>query len=287
MFEDPSGRFLPDGKRFQLRQGPIDLIIEAFGAQDQIARAYENAEARFQTILINLAKELGYLRTDLRYSNGSPKDPVAQRMVEACNVHRDNFVTPMAAVAGAVADEILDTMIGSADLTKAYVNNGGDIAFYLSRGSKINAGIVGSLELPKINATCEFLYDFSARGIATSGWRGRSYSLGIADSVTVLAKNAASADVAATLIANNVNVEHAGIVRTPACELNPDHDLKDRLVTRRVPKLERVLIRKALDRGQTVAQNMLEAGLIEGSFLYLQEEFRTVGEIPGHTMSIK
>ena len=43
MFEDPSGRFLPDGKRFQLRQGPIDLIIEAFGAQDQIARAYENA----------------------------------------------------------------------------------------------------------------------------------------------------------------------------------------------------------------------------------------------------
>ncbi len=287
MFEDPSGRFLPDGKRFQLRQGPIDLIIEAFGAQDQIARAYENAEARFQTILKNLAKELGYLRTDLRYLNGSPKDPVAQRMVEACNGHRDNFVTPMAAVAGAVADEILDTMIGSADLTKAYVNNGGDIAFYLSRGSKLNAGIVGSLELPKINATCEFLYDFSARGIATSGWRGRSYSLGIADSVTVLAKNAASADVAATLIANNVNVEHAEIVRTPACELNPDHDLKDRLVTRRVPKLERVLICKALDRGQTVAKSMLEAGLIEGSFLYLQEEFRTVGEIPGQTMSVK
>ena len=287
MFEEPSGCLLPDGKRFQLRQGPIDLIIQAFGAHEQIGRAYETAEARFQTILINLTKELGYLRTDLRYSIGPPKDPVAQRMVEACKVHQDNFVTPMAAVAGAVADEILDTMIGSADLTKAYVNNGGDIAFHLSRGRKINAGIVGSLELPKINATCEFLYEFSARGIATSGWRGRSYSLGIADSVTVLAKNAASADVAATLIANNVNVDHAGIVRTPAYELNPDHDLKDRLVTRRVPKLEKVLIWKALDRGQTVAQSMLEAGLIDGSFLYLQEEFRTVGEIPGGKMSIQ
>ena len=82
MFEEPSGCLLPDGKRFQLRQGPIDLIIQAFGAHDQIARAYETAEARFQTILINLNKELGYLRTDLRYSVGSPIDPVAQRMVE-------------------------------------------------------------------------------------------------------------------------------------------------------------------------------------------------------------
>ena len=32
------------------------------------------------------------------------------------------------------------------------------------------------------------------RGVATSGWRGRSHSLGIADSVTVVARNAAAAD---------------------------------------------------------------------------------------------
>ena len=39
------------------------------------------------------------------------------------------------------------------------------------------------------------------RGVATSGWRGRSHSLGIADSVTVLAATAAMADAAATVIA--------------------------------------------------------------------------------------
>ena len=44
------------------------------------------------------------------------------------------------------------------------------------------------------------------RGIATSGWRGRSFSLGIADAVTVLAATAAEADAAATVIANAVDL---------------------------------------------------------------------------------
>ena len=64
------------------------------------------------------------------------------------------------------------------------------------------------------------------RGIATSGWRGRSFSLGIADAVTVLADRAAAADAAATIIANAVDLPgHPAIVRVPACELAPDSDL--------------------------------------------------------------
>jgi uncharacterized protein len=74
------------------------------------------------------------------------------------------------------------------------------------------------------DAQCEIDFDIPVRGIATSGWRGRSFSRGIADSVTVLAKTAAMADAAATVIANAVNVVHPGIVRRPACDIRDDSD---------------------------------------------------------------
>ena len=80
--------------------------------------------------------------------------------------------------------------------------------------------------------------DDPVRGIATSGRHGRSFSLGIADAVTVLAKTAAQADAAATVIANAVDLPgHPAILRRPACELQPDSDLGDRLVTRDVGAL--------------------------------------------------
>src|SRR5690606_41231750 len=61
------------------------------------------------------------------------------------------------------------------------------------------------------------------RGVATSGWRGRSFSLGIADAVTVLARTGAEADAAATLIANAVDLPgHPAIKRRPARELAPE-----------------------------------------------------------------
>jgi hypothetical protein len=38
---------LPDG-RLHLQHGPIDLVIEAFGAPDEVVRAYDQATARFR-----------------------------------------------------------------------------------------------------------------------------------------------------------------------------------------------------------------------------------------------
>ena len=119
----------------------------------------------------------------------------------------------MAAVAGAVADEILEAMQPAR--AKAYVNNGGDIARAPARRARrFDAGVVnnpaaadGGRDDPAATASC---------GVATSGWRGRSQSLGIADAVTVLAADAAAADAAATLVANAVNAEHPAIRRLPA-----------------------------------------------------------------------
>ena len=93
--------------------------------------------------------------------------------------HAPAFVTPMAAVAGSVADETLAALICGRRLEKAYVNNGGDIALHLSDGQSMTVAIAGTghglADRILVNASDR------VRGIATSGWRGRSHSLGIAD----------------------------------------------------------------------------------------------------------
>ena len=53
-------------------------------------------------------------------------------MQAACHLADGRFVTPMIAVAGAVADHILAAMLTNKfanDVTKIGVNNGGDVAF--------------------------------------------------------------------------------------------------------------------------------------------------------------
>ena len=117
-----------------------------------------------------------------------------------------------------------------------------------------------------------------ARGIATSGRHGRSFSLGIADAVTVLARTASRADAAATIIANAVDLPgHPAIVRCPANELQPDSDLGARLVTRDVGALGESEIDDAIRAGVSRAQQLLAAGLIEGAALRLLGETAVVG----------
>ena len=279
MFAGPQCTLLPDG-RLHLNHGPIDLIVEAFGSQSEIYTAYDQATDKFSHVLDNLVRELEGLRQPVRIPFWVPSDSVARRMMDACWPHRGEFVTPMAAVAGAVADEVLAALIEGRDLQRAYVNNGGDIAFYLSPGATLTAGLVGDYHLPSIDATCELGHDQPARGIATSGWKGRSFSFGIADSATVLAGTAASADVVATLIANAVTAEDPAVERAPASDLDPDSDLGNRLVTVAVGSLDEITIKSALESGVKVAKKMRRAGLITSAVLVLQQQFRTVGPVP-------
>ena len=276
----PQVRMLPDGRRLHLNHGPIDLIVEAFGATDEVARAYGQAEARFAGILPELAAELERLRAPVRRPRWRPDGMVARRMMAAAWPHRATFVTPMAAVAGAVADEMLAALTAGRALRRAYVNDGGDIAFHLTPGETLTAGLIGDYHLPAIDATCSLTYPMQVRGIATSGWKGRSFSLGIADAVTVLAAAAAPADVAATLIANAVNVDDPAIERAPAASLDPDSDLGERLVTVAVGDLAAAAVEAALDAGVTVARALERAGLVSAAVLVLQQRYRVVGDAP-------
>lgn len=265
-------QFLADG-RLHLQHGPIDLIIQAWGAGAQTA--YKMACVRFETLLEELSGELALLRAPLGVAK--PKGTVAQRMVSAIGPHKGVFVTPMAAVAGAVADEICEGICTSPDLTKAYVNNGGDIAVYLTPGQSLRAAIHNHGDSGRV----DFRHADPARGLATSGWRGRSHSLGIADAVTVVAKNAAQADVAATLIANAVDLPgNTAISRQPACDLAPDSDLGGQLVTTAVGGLGGEGGRIALQAGKCVADAMLARGLIHGAVLFLQGQSLLVGAAP-------
>jgi len=260
---------LPGG-RLHLQHGPIDILAEAFGAPAAVRAAYARAATRFASILTELVSELPELRSEERAVDGV----IARRMVAAVAPFRPAFITPMAAVAGAVAEDVLAALVGPG-ISRAYANNGGDIALWLAPGEQLSCALAvsGGLDRVTVAATDP------VRGIATSGWRGRSLSLGIADAVTVLARTAAQADAAATMVANAVNLEHPGIRRRPACAVQHDSDLEERLVTVAVPELTPDERATALDAGLRAAEGFQARGLIEGAALFLQGEHRVTGAL--------
>ena len=323
--------------RLHLQHGPIDLIVEAFGMPNEVERAYGQATDRFGDILPTLVSELVVLRRPVGEAYPLLQGPVARRMAEAVWPHRAAYITPMAAVAGAVADEMLQALMRGRTLDKAYVNDGGDIAIHLAPGQSLRAGIVAdstsspfrwgsapsygamgsqpsearllsgrtlrsnvrerrrkkdaALTPPSamtptpphlngeesdktLDGMALLTHERPVRGIATSGWGGRSFSLGIADSATVLAATAASADAAATMIANAVNGVHPSIERRPACSLDPDSDLGDHLVTVAVGDLPLEIVDAALDRGLAEARRLRLCGLIDSAALSLQGHWR-------------
>ena len=305
-------RVLPDG-RLHLQHGPIDMILRAEGPGAEAA--HRAAVARFQTLLAELVAELPLLRQPVAGGDCPLRGAVARRMAAAARAHLPGFVTPMAAVAGAGAEAVLQAMAGVPGVVRAFVNNGGDIALFFAgdipakappaaprkraferawkgpskalspgpavRPEPFRLGVVVSPEDPASPGVLTIAPQSPFRGVATSGARGRSHSLGIADSVTVIARRAPQADVAATLIANATDLPgDPAISREPADSLSPDSDLGARLVTTHVPPLDPLRIDRALDRGEDAARRMLARGLIGGALIVLQGTARLVGEMP-------
>jgi ApbE superfamily uncharacterized protein (UPF0280 family) len=275
-------RKLLDAQRWHFQHGPIDLVINADGDEAALASAHAAAWQRFAQVLPELVQELPQLRLAV---SSSPADcplqgPVARRMWQACKPFANDFITPMAAVAGSVAQEII-ACYQRPGIARAWVNNGGDIAMHLTPGQSLKVGLYADIaRLDAAQLQDQLLLDgqFSVdaampvRGVATSGWRGRSFSMGIADSVTVLARTAAQADAAATVIANAVNVKDARVQRAPAASLKDDSDLGQRLVTTGVPPLAPALVLQALQAGLATARSLQNKGLIYSALLVCQQQ---------------
>jgi ApbE superfamily uncharacterized protein (UPF0280 family) len=265
------------GGRLHLADGPIDLVIKAEGDGEAVERAYAAASRRFDGLLAELVAELPLLRARLRAELPPLRGPIARRMAEAAWPYRARFVTPMVAVAGAVAEAVLAAMVEAAPLRRAFVNDGGDIALHLAEGEHLEVGVVRSLAEGRPEAKMRIEAHDAVRGIATSGRHGRSFSLGIADAVTVLACRAADADAAATLIANAVDVVDPAISRRPARELDPDSDLQDLEVTVAVGPLPEAKIAAALAAGRAYAERLIADGRIEGALISLAGRWLCLG----------
>jgi ApbE superfamily uncharacterized protein (UPF0280 family) len=276
-----------DSRRWHFNHGPIDIVAEAHGDPQTVAAAHEAAWTRFCMVLEELVAELPTLRRPVS-ANARPRGMVARRMWDACaacaNTPVPRFITPMAAVAGAVAEELI-AFYRRPGIERAWVNNGGDIALHLAPGQSVHIGVFSDLARfdPRAangslatDGRFQITAALPVRGVATSGWRGRSFSLGIADSVTVLAATAAEADAAATLIANAVDVADAGISRLPANQCKDDSDLGDTPVTVDVAVLAPAQVRRALDAGAAQAAALQRAGLAWAAVLACQGQWRIV-----------
>ena len=276
--------------RWHYQHGPIDLVVRADGDEDAVQAVHEAAWQVFESILPTLVRELPTLRQPVQAAQGNPlKGEVARRMWSACAplvaTTADGFITPMAAVAGAVAQQVLQCYQRDG-IARAWVNNGGDIALHLAEGQSLRIGLVtdmaralasSPLEELQVDGQLRVHADMPVRGVATSGWRGRSQSLGIAETVTVLAATAAQADAAATLIGNAVNVNDVRIERCPADQVRDDTDLGERLVTLNVPPLDPGQILIALQHGRVYAERLRQQGLIFAALLSCQGQFAFSG----------
>ncbi len=256
-------------------------MLEARGNDDQLMQAYQQAYEASQSILKDLVCCLPMLRQPISMGGKNPVSevnvsPVAKRMMTAATdsmMHSGDaelFITPMISVAGSVADHVLHAMLDGTDLQRAYVNNGGDIALWLSPEERFVVGVCDNVETGEIVTRITLKAHHCVHGIATSGWRGRSHSRGIADAVTVLAKTSAAADAAATLIANAIDLPGCQqILKRPACELSPDSDLGEMPVTVAVEKLTEQQISQALEHGKVMAEQLLKKGLVKAAYLGL------------------
>ncbi|HEY3276988.1 MAG TPA: hypothetical protein VGJ94_10235 [Syntrophorhabdaceae bacterium] len=233
--------------------GPASIVVTGEKEGGNFDFDEEEIKNLLGRILLDVGASLPVLKQKgYRIMNPDRMPRVARKMVAAVQAIDGRSLTPMAAVAGAVADALREAL-SSKGLDFIMVNNGGDISFYNAQRKTIRAGvrdIMGGAEVPHILE----IEGIMECGLATSGFGGRSFTLGLADMATVLAVNAAVADAAATSICNAVNVESDKVVRRKAAEIDPSSDIADEWITVKRGILDESLVKRALEKGLAWAQ---------------------------------
>ncbi|QGP91367.1 hypothetical protein MGLY_06990 [Neomoorella glycerini] len=268
---------LLDPFRALLDIGPVQMSVMAERRGQPLGREWHRLEGLVTGWLEDLKRYLPIARKPwplLTNPGGWPR--VLDRMYAAVKTAGDPDLTPMAAVAGTMAELVGDYLVKQG-ATKVLVNNGGDIAIRLGRGEKTRVGIA-----PRLGAPPTHYLDIRPGdhigGVATSGRGGRSFTLGIADAAVAVASSAAVADACATVLGNAVNVDTPLIQRRPARELDPDTDIPELLVTTAVGPLPEELQTAALERGIETGRRLVEAGVLLGVVVYLNGFMRQYPE---------
>jgi ApbE superfamily uncharacterized protein (UPF0280 family) len=125
--------------------------------------------------------------------------PIVEKMIKAAELAD---VGPMAAIAGALADIMVDQMVKS-KAKVSVVENGGEIS--IKSSDDIYIALYSLTTILKANIGFLFKGESRPLGVGTSsGTFGHAFSFGQADTVTIFADNAAVADAVATKICNNI-----------------------------------------------------------------------------------
>ena len=252
--------------------GPMRLAIRAWqNSRPQITLCRQAAEASF-AYLEAVAKHKTVLSDFAGNIRSLPENALAQRMIESVRAIGDIDLTPMAAVAGTIADAVADWLFARGS-TKILVDNGGDIAIRLAAGETATVGI--RLQINCLDISHIALLDdrSSSWGVTTSGRGGRSFTRGIASAVTVIAQNASIADAAATAIANACFVKDSSIIQIPAEQLDPRTDLRGVNVTTEVGALSPDKKIEAVKMALTKADAFCRQEPIVGALIALEDVF--------------
>jgi ApbE superfamily uncharacterized protein (UPF0280 family) len=252
--------------------GPMRLAIHAWqNSRPQIALCRQAAEASF-AYLEAVARHRAVLSDFAGNIKALPENKLAQRMIESVRTIGDIDLTPMAAVAGTIADAVADWLFGRG-LTKVVVDNGGDIAIRLAAGEAATVGIRPQIDCLDISHIADLNDRRSSWGVTTSGRGGRSFTRGIASAVTVIAESASIADAAATAIANACFVEDSSIVQMSAEQMDPNTDLKGLAVTIDVGPLSADKKIQALETALSKANALCRQECIVGALIALEDVF--------------
>ncbi len=248
--------------------GPMRLVIRAWNKkQPQIKLARQAAEESI-SYLERIARCRLLLSRPVPEIEDLPEDELALGMINSTRAIGDVDLTPMAAVAGTIADAVADRLFEQG-LTRVIVDNGGDIAVRMADGETVTVGVRPQVSSPLISHVIHLDCRRSSWGVTTSGLGGRSFTRGIASAVTVLAENASVADAAVTAVANACFVEDKAILQLPAENMDPNSDLTGIHVTTGVKPLSPESIRIAVGNARHKAENLFQKGLIIGAFIAL------------------
>ena len=265
--------------------GPMRLSISSFlGKVPQPEMNLRAADEAFDCLAVvaRLKKEL---RNPWHKATVQMLEPLGRKMLESVRAVGDKFLTPMAAVAGTIADTVADFLF-SRGMTKVIVNNGGDIAVRLMAPNGVRVGLREDVESREFSRTVSLAVpaekEGASFGIATSGLGGRSLTCGIASAATVIAGTASMADAAATAVANASFVDCPGVVRKPAEEIDPQTDIRGIPVTVGVQDLDLQTRVEAVSRSLALAEKLIAQHLILGAMVAVGGELGMTSFFENH-----
>lgn len=258
-----------DPGRYYFEYGPTQMVISATRGQDPLDKEIISSAGYAKELLTVLSSNLQLIKGGLPVKD-LPEDtsPIIKNMIESVELTGDHTLTPMAAVAGVIADEIADNIFATG-ATKVFVNNGGDIALRMVGGESIKIGINSSLKQPSLYQYILIVHGSdNIGGIASSGLGGRGFTKGIASAATVLAPNGGIADACATLIGNYTSCNHPAIIKVLAEQIDPDTDIKGHFVTVGVNNDDPEIFKTALQNGLHKARQLVDSKLILGALIF-------------------